>query len=175
MFLWIVIIVLGVYYKSTLFNSYSATMFSVPALGFIIYFILSCLRGFTLIPATYFVLGGLVFFPPRSLFVVSLIAVLISSLLIYYFADSFRFYKYFEKRYFEQAAKIKSRFEQAEVPVVIGWILFPVVPADLVCYVCGILKADKKKMLIGVFVGEGIYFALLIFAGSQIIKVFYGK
>lgn len=175
LFLWIVIIVLGFFYKSYLFNNYSATIFSASVLGLTVYFILSCLRGFTLIPATYFVLGGLVFFPPWPLFVVSLIAVMISSLLIYYFAGSFRLYKYFEKHHFEQVTKIKSKFEQAEVPSVISWILLPVVPADLVCYVCGILKADKKKMLIGVFIGEGIYFALLIFAGSQILNIFYEK
>lgn len=170
--LFIILGVVVIFFKSTVFVTGLPALYSMPALGLIIYFLLSCLRGFTLIPATYFVLGGMAFFPPKILFAVSLIAVIISSFLIYYFAESFRVFKFFEKRHARQITKIKSRFETAEVPVVIGWILMPAVPSDVVCYVCGILKANKKKMLVGILVGEGIYFALLIFFGVELIKFF---
>ena len=54
-----------------------------------------------------------------------------------------------------------------ELPIVIAWSFFPIAPTDLVCYVCGALKVDLKKCLLGVTIGEGAICAIYIFLGGQ--------
>ena len=56
-------------------------------------------------------------------------------------------------------------------PIVILWSFFPLAPTDLVCYVCGALKVDLKKCLLGVVIGEGAICAIYIFMGTQLASV----
>ena len=59
----------------------------------LVYFILSALRGFTLIPSTPFVLVGLLLFPENLYFVyaISMVGILLSATMIYFFAREMGF------------------------------------------------------------------------------------
>ena len=52
----------------------------------IIYLVLGCLRGFTLIPVTYLIFLGLVFLPALPAYILTIIGVMVSSACIYYFS-----------------------------------------------------------------------------------------
>ena len=65
----------------------SATSASM-LVGSLIFLLLGCIRGFTLIPSTSLVLLAVVFFPPVPLFLLTLAGIVVSSACIYYFAEA---------------------------------------------------------------------------------------
>jgi uncharacterized membrane protein YdjX (TVP38/TMEM64 family) len=144
-------------------------------LGYSVYLIMGCVRGFTLIPASYLVLLGLPFFSPLPLFIMTLVGILVSSSLIYLFAESLRVYEYFARKHGKKLARIRTLIQNNELPIVIGWSFFPLVPTDLICYVCGTMKVNFKKCLLGIFVGEGLICAIYIFAGNHLLKLLHLK
>src|SRR5262245_30874193 len=134
------------------------------------YFVMGCVRGFTLIPVTYLIPLGLPFLPPTVHFVLTLGGVLVSSSSIYYLSERLQLAAYFETRHPEQVDRVRGLLRRRELPIVIGWSFVPVVPTDLICYVCGSLRIDVRKMLAGILVGEGIICALYIFLGRQLLS-----
>ena len=175
LFFWVALLLFCIYsyfFNSLWFQSLFVNLFSATLLGWIIYLILSSLRGFTLIPATYFVLAGIPFLPPLPLFLISMVGIVISSLIVYNFAGTFGLYKFFERRYKNQIHKLRKILIKEEVPIVISWVILPVVPVDVISYVCGILKASKTKLVIGLIISEGMYFGLLIFLGKHLLGLF---
>jgi uncharacterized membrane protein YdjX (TVP38/TMEM64 family) len=138
--------------------------------GYAFFLIIGSLRGFTLIPVTYLIALGLLFFNPLPLFVLIIIGIIISSTSVYYFSEFMRFDTFFEKRHQKQILRLKSAFLKNELPIIILWSFFPFLPTDLICYVAGSLRIDLKKLIFGVFIGEGIISGLYIFFGHQLLK-----
>lgn len=138
--------------------------------GYLVYLLLGCVRGFTLIPATYLVVTGLLFFPPVPLFVLTLIGILASSSIIYFFSETLDLDEFFERKHGDLIARTKVILQRNELPIVIGWSFFPLVPTDLICYLCGTLEVDFKKLLLGVFIGEGAICAIYIFLGNHLLR-----
>ena len=138
-----------------------------PGWAYAAYLALGCLRGFTLIPATYLVLAGMLVLPPMPLYMLTLAGIVVSSAAVYYFAEAMRMDRFFEQRYAPQVGRLRAVLKRRELPIVIAWSFFPIAPTDLVCYVCGALRVDVKKCLLGVAVGEGTICAIYIFLGAQ--------
>ena len=130
------------------------------------YLALGCIRGFTLVPATYLVLAGMLVLPPVPLFLLTVAGIIVSSTAVYYFAEAMRLDELFERRHRRQVARLRGLLERRELPIVIAWSFFPFAPTDLVCYVCGALHVDLKKCLLGVVIGEGAICAVYIFLGT---------
>lgn len=130
---------------------------------------LGVLRGFTLIPVTSLIVLGLLIFPPLPLFGVILLGILISSASVYYFFDFLNLTTLFETTYPTQVARVRSALKTHEMPIIIAWSAFPLLPTDLICYVCGTLEVDVKKMLLGVLIGEGAISAVYIFFGHSLL------
>jgi uncharacterized membrane protein YdjX (TVP38/TMEM64 family) len=135
--------------------------------GYAVYLVLGCLRGFTLVPATYLVVAGMIVLPPWPLYALTVVGIVVSSTAVYYFAAAMQFDRFFEKRYASQIARLRVLMARRQLPVVLAWSFFPAAPTDLVVYVCGVLKIDLKKCLFGVAVGEGAICAIYIFLGGQ--------
>ncbi len=133
-----------------------------------VYLALGCIRGFTLVPATYLVLAGMLVLPPVPLYVLTIAGIVVSSAAVYYFAEAMRFDAFFERRYARQVSQLRGLLRRRELPIVILWSFFPLAPTDVVCYVCGALKVDLKKCLLGVVIGEGTICAIYIFMGGQL-------
>ncbi len=138
--------------------------------GYALFLILGSLRGFTLIPVTYLILLGIIFFNPLPLFVMIVIGIITSSISIYYFSEFMHFDAVFEKKYPKQILQLKSILSKHELPIIIFWSGFPFLPTDLICYVAGALRIDVKKFILGVILGEGFTSGLYIFFGHQLIK-----
>ena len=64
-----------------------------------LYLGLGCVRGFTLVPATYLLLAGMLMLPPVPLFLLTLAGILVSSTAVYYFAEAMGFAELFERRH----------------------------------------------------------------------------
>ena len=140
---------------------------STPIWAYMAYLTLGCLRGFTLVPATYLVVAGMLVLPPIPLYLLTIVGIVVSSTAVYYFAEAMQFDRFFERRYGPQVARLRSLMARRELPIVVIWSFFPLAPTDLVCYVCGALRVDLKKCLLGVTAGEGAICAIYIFAGRQ--------
>jgi uncharacterized membrane protein YdjX (TVP38/TMEM64 family) len=149
----------------------SAMSVSVVLAG-AIYLLLSSLRGFALIPAAPLLLTGIAFFPPVPLFLLTLTGIVISAGIIYWFAGSLHLEEIFSKQSAGLMARINRLLTKRELPVIIAWSLFPVTPTDLLVYVCGVLRVDFKKTLLGVAIGAGANSAVVIFLGDQILRFF---
>ena len=140
---------------------------SPPVWAYAVYLAFGCLRGFTLIPATYLVVAGMLVLPPLPLYGLTLAGIVVSSGAVYYFSEAMAFDRFFRRRYGPQVARLRELLIRRELLIVIAWSFFPIAPTDLVCYVCGALKVDVKKCLLGVTVGEGTICGIYIFLGGR--------
>ncbi|MBK9526825.1 MAG: TVP38/TMEM64 family protein [Acidobacteria bacterium] len=176
--LWIAIVVAGVgsyiYSPSTLTaENMAAFMLRFGGVIWLIYFLFSTFRGFTLLPSTPLVLAGTILFPeqPFSVLAVSMIGILLSSTMIYYFSEFLGFDDYFENHKPEMTRKIKQKLEHPlGFLFVAGWAFFPFVPTDLVCYLAGTTRMKFWKFIVAVGVGELILCTLYILFGGSLVK-----
>ncbi|KND47840.1 MAG: hypothetical protein AB201_02925 [Parcubacteria bacterium C7867-006] len=171
--IWFLMIGVSLYYYffagSVIRTEFSRIFGSSLVLGYFVYLLAGCLRGFTLIPITYLIVVGILFLPPLPLYFLTMIGVFVSSLSIYYFSEYLNFDEYFEKKHPKQIQSIKNFLVKNELPIVVGWSFAPFLPTDLICYVCGAMEINVKKFIFGVIVGEGISCAIYIFLGKEII------
>jgi uncharacterized membrane protein YdjX (TVP38/TMEM64 family) len=138
-------------------------------LSIILYFLVVSITSIFLIPSTPFLIAGTFFFNPIIVFVVGLFAIIISVIFIYFFARYVGLNKYFEKKYPGKIKKIKERFNNKIIFIIIVWSFFPIVPTDLIVYVASTLKISFRKCLIGTVVGEGLLTLLYILLISFIV------
>lgn len=173
-FIWVIFASSALYlyfFHPVFFQNQLGSAFGLSAyFGYAFFLILGFLRGFTLIPVTYLIVLGLLFFNPLPLFILTVVGILISSISIYYFSEFLHFDAFFEKRYPRQVLRLKTAFSKNELPIIIFWSFSPFLPTDLICYVAGSLRVDLKKLILGIFIGEGIISGLYIFFGNQLIK-----
>jgi uncharacterized membrane protein YdjX (TVP38/TMEM64 family) len=134
-----------------------------------IYLLLGAVRAFTLIPATLMIVVGLPFFRPWPLFLLTLAGILITSALFYWFSEALQFNEEFERKHPKQIAKMRSMLQRHQLPIIILWSFFPLLPTDLICYVCGALRINFPKTMLGVGVGEGTICAIYIFFGDYVL------
>ena len=140
----------------------------------IIYTLITFIRGFFLIPSTPFVVGGALLFPDKLLLVlvVSMLGVLFSASLLYFFSNSLGFDERLEKKNPRKAKQWRALLQKRHATLfVLGWSFFPLVPTDLICYVAGAVKMPFRNLIFGVFVGELVLDVLYIFYGSSLFGV----
>ena len=135
-----------------------------------VYLLLGSVRAFTLVPATLMIVVGLPFFRPWPLFIMTVIGILITSALFYWFSEAFQFNEKFERKHPRQIARMRGALQNHQLPIIIFWSFFPLLPTDLICYVCGALKINFPKTMLGVMVGEGAICAIYIFAGDYVFR-----
>lgn len=140
-------------------------------IALIIYFLLLSFRGLTMIPSTPLLLAGVLIFDPVELFFVNMAGILSSSTIVYYFSRYLGFDAYFETKYGKYVRKIRRSITDKELPVIVGWSFFPLVPTDLIVYVGSSLRVPVFKCLLGVFMGESILNMFYIFSTNLILKL----
>ena len=140
-------------------------------IALIIYFLILSARGLTMIPSTPLLLAGVLIFDPLELFFVNMAGILSSSTLVHYFSRYVGFDSYFETKYGKYVRKIKRSITDKELPVIVGWSFFPLVPTDLIIYVGSSLRIPIMKCLLGVFMGESVLNIFYIFSTKLILKI----
>lgn len=150
----------------------SATSLSILA-GSAFYLLFGSIRGFTLMPATTLVMVALPFFSPPRLFVLTLAGILISSSSIYWFSEALHLEELLADKHRARMDQLERAIRRYELPVIIAWSFFPLAPTDLICYLCGVLKVNFGKCLLGVGIGEGVICAIYIFLGDQALRALH--
>ncbi len=128
------------------------------------YLLLLSLLGLTFIPSTPFAIAGVLLFDPTLAYFLTLVGIITSSTIVYHFAGFLGLRDAFETKYPEQTKKVRAALDRKELPIIIGWSFFPVVPTDLIIYVASTLEVPLWKCLLGVLVGEGTLNAFYIFS-----------
>ena len=139
----------------------------------LVFLVISALRGFSLLPSTPLVIAGTLLFPgqPFAVLAVSLTGILLSSSMIYFFSEYLGFSDFFEGHKPELTHRIKAKLEHPAGFLFIAlWAFFPLVPTDLVCYLAGTTKMNYWKFIFAVFVGELILCGLYIFFGGAMLN-----
>jgi uncharacterized membrane protein YdjX (TVP38/TMEM64 family) len=144
---------------------------SSALLAYAIYVLLGALRGFALVPVTNLVVLAIPIFPPWPLLVLTLVGIAISSASIYAFAGSLGLAGYFERKHTRSVARVQAALERHPTTIVTAWSFLPIVPTDLICYVCGIVRIRFGRFMLGVLVGEGAICAIYIFAGTSLLDL----
>jgi len=137
-----------------------------------VYLCFSIVRGLTLLPSTPLVIAGTLLFPTQPFWVltVSMVGILLSSTMIYYFSEFLGFDEYFEKKSPETVQKIKAKLEHPlGFLFVAGWAFFPFVPTDLVCYLAGTTRMNFAKFIAAIFVGELVLCYCYVYLGGSLI------
>jgi len=141
----------------------------------VVYLSTSMLRGFTLLPSTPFVLAGTILFPsqPLAVLCISLVGILFSSTMIYFFSEVLGFHQYFEKKDAAVVDRLRRRLEHPLGAIfVAAWAFFPLVPTDLVCYLAGTVKMNYWKFIFAVLAGEAILCSFYVIFGNSLMQYF---
>jgi uncharacterized membrane protein YdjX (TVP38/TMEM64 family) len=171
LYLWLALIASSLslfFFMPELFEPQSIRQFLTDNLfsGLLVYFIISTLRGFTLIPLTPIVLAGVLVFPPWPLFLVNQAGVYASSAILYFMTRYMRFDNFFFTHYPQQVEKLILLLRKRELPVISLWGFAPFIPTDMIICICSVLRISVFKTLLGVSIGEGVICAVYIFGGS---------
>lgn len=177
MLLWGILFVSVLYlyfYKPDIFETYLRAAFEASAFwGYTLFLFLGCVRGFVFLPATTLIVLGFLFFTPHVLFVLSMVGILVSSTLAYWFARSLGLGEEIEKRDSKHVALLRSWLTRYELPVLIVWSGLPFTPTDVICYVCGALKINYGKFILGIAIGESICVGIYVYFGEYVAHTFF--
>lgn len=138
----------------------------------LVYILISFLRGIFLFPSTPFVLAGAILFPDKLILVglVSILGILFSATLLYFFAEKVGFGAYLNQKYPKKIEKVSLQLNKPYGKwLVAAWAWFPFVPTDIICYVAGLVKMKYHIMITGIFLGETILVALYLYFGKGVL------
>jgi uncharacterized membrane protein YdjX (TVP38/TMEM64 family) len=171
--LWLAVVAGGLYlyffHRDLIQSELQEAFASSTRIAGILYLLLSAIRPFTLIPSTFLLFAALPFVPAVPLFLLTLVGILLSSSGFYWFSEVLHLDQLFERKHRARLEQLRSLLQRHELPIIIGWSFFLILPTDLLCYVCGTLRIHFGKFLVGVMIGEGTIFALYIFLGDYVI------
>lgn len=139
--------------------------------GLAIFFFCHLIRGFVMLPSTALIFAG-VFLFPNDLFLVlllSVIGIVISSMIVYYFSDKLGFAKIFDKNT-KTTNLVKEKLSGKYGPLfIMFWAFFPFVPTDLICYTAGAMKINPIVFAISLFIGELILCSVYVYGSAYFI------
>lgn len=174
---WISIVLFVLIYALVFPSTFSAEQVSLFLQKFghwvwLVYIVISFLRGVFLFPSTPFVFAGAILFPEKLLLVgiVSILGILVSATLLYYFAEKIGFGDYLNQKYPKKIEKARTQLNKPYGKwLVAAWAWFPFVPTDIICYVAGLVKMKYHIMITGIFLGETILVSLYLYFGKDIL------
>ena len=140
----------------------------------LVYLVMSALRGITLLPSTPMVIAGTLLFPtqPFEVLMACLAGIFLSSSMIYFFSEFLGFHEYFEDHKPELTHRLKARLERPSGFVFVAlWAFFPLVPTDLVCYLAGTTAMNYWKFIAAVLAGETILCTFYVYFGGAMVRL----
>lgn len=173
---WIVLIIGFILYNIIFPETFSresiaAQIEACGIYGWAVFFLCHIIRGFVMLPSTALIFAG-VFLFPNDLFLVlllSVIGIVISSMIVYYFSDKLGFAKLFDKNK-RTRDLVKEKLSGKYGPLfIIFWAFFPLVPTDLICYTAGAMKINPVVFAISIFIGELILCSIYVYGSAYFI------
>jgi len=172
---WVVIVVAALYvyvfHREAIRGEVEQAFSASGLIAAVLYLLFNAIRPFTLIPPSFFLFAAMPFIAPPLLFGLTLISIAVSSSAFYWFSELLHLDELFERDHRDKIERLRGLLQRHELPIIIGWSFFLVLPTDLLCYVCGTLRINYPKFLMGVLIGEGTIFGIYIFFGRYLMDV----
>ncbi|MCC7376439.1 MAG: VTT domain-containing protein [Verrucomicrobiales bacterium] len=133
--------------------------------------LVSVIRAFFLIPSTPFVLAGGLLLPDRpwTVLSISMVGIILSAILLYYFSEWLGFREYFRRLPGSSFDKLESALKgRFGFFYLVLWAFLPFAPTDAACYIAGITRMPFGKFLAGIGLGELIICTFYVLAGQSI-------
>jgi uncharacterized membrane protein YdjX (TVP38/TMEM64 family) len=129
------------------------------------YFLICILRGLTLVPSLPFVIVGMLLFPENLYFVyiISMIGIIGSAAMIYFFSVEMDFDALLEKKYPKSIIYTKKQVQKYGFWAVLFWSFFILVPTDVICYIAGVTRMNFYKFIWAVTLWEWFICIIIIF------------
>lgn len=140
----------------------------------LIFVLISLLRGIFLIPSLPFVLVGSLLFPNDGAWVVgvSLLGVFFSATFLYYFADWIGLGDYLLEKYPAKLQRCEYHLNKRySFLLIMFWAFFPLVPTDLICYVARLVRMHYVTMITGILIGEIILISAVVFYFNENVSI----
>ena len=173
--LWLTVVATALYLyifdRATLHGLLTSALAQPMIYASSIYLVLACVRGFTLIPGAYLMIAAIPVIPPTPLFLLTLVGAMVSSASIYGFSEAMHLDEYFEGKHQAAIDKVRNALQKNEMTIIIAWSFLPLTPTDVICYVCGTLKVNFKKFLLGILIGEGAICAVYVYLGDGLLRI----
>lgn len=173
---WIVIIIGFIVYNFIFPETFSRENIAVHIqrfgnYGLLIFFLCHLVRGFVMLPSTALIFAGVFLFPDKLFLVLllSVIGILISSMVVYFFSDKLGFSKLFDKNTKTTNLVKKKLSGKYGSLFIIFWAFFPLVPTDLICYIAGAIKIKPIIFAISIFIGELILCSIYVYGSAYFI------
>lgn len=121
----------------------------------LVYFIISCLRGIFFLPSTVLIFAGAFFLTPVSLFFFSLLWIVISSTIVYYFWEYLNLDEELKNpKNAGRIQKIENSINKNGFWIVALWAFVPMFPTDLICYLAGTTDMKYRTFIAGILLWE---------------------
>ncbi|MSR22165.1 MAG: TVP38/TMEM64 family protein [Gemmatimonadetes bacterium] len=149
----------------------AAGLASLGAWSFAAYIVVSLLRGIALVPSTPVVLAGGILFPHSvwTVLPISMLGIVLSATLLYYFPGYGGYDAWLESKHPEQLARLRVHLVKPRAQWFVAlWALAPMVPTDLICYVAGLVRMPFRRMILGVVIGEFPLVVAYILLGQRL-------
>ena len=142
----------------------------------IVYAILCVIRAFTLIPATPFVITGVLLFPenPDFVLIVSLLTILLAASVHFYLSKYLHFDIYLNKKFKKSMKKLDKNMKKRGILFVFLWTIAPFLPSDPVYYLAGISGMQFIKFILTVFAGACLLLTVYIYLGKNLFEWLFG-
>lgn len=173
--LFLIICILGYYlYNPTPFEKENIAniLNQYKNYGLLLLFLLHLFRAFTMLPPTLLIFAGIIMYPDRlfELLIISVAGSVLSGVIAYHFSKKMDFSVWLKKH---QATyeKIKHGLNSKYGSLfIIGWVLFPFVPTDVISYTAGATRTNFKNYLLAYFIGKTILCSIYIYGGELILE-----
>ncbi len=136
------------------------------------YTIFGILRAFTLIPnMTVVFVGTLLIHNFWVLLVTSIIGLIGSSSIIYFFGEELGLKEYLYARFPNKIEVIRRGLDRYGAVIILLWGFLPVVPSDLLSFFLGSIKFPYWKFVLYYTIGHLITYSLIILFGQEFWKI----
>ena len=140
------------------------------------YVIFSILRCFTLIPATPFIISGVLLFPNNLHFVmvVVLVSIILAATIHFKLSKYLGFDNYLEKKFASKMEKLKTGMQKRGFIYILLWTMAPFLPSDVSYYVAGISGMRYSAFISAVFLGGVALSGVYIYMGKGLFEWMFG-
>jgi uncharacterized membrane protein YdjX (TVP38/TMEM64 family) len=142
-----------------------------------VYFATICtLRCLTLIPATPFIVAGVLLFPDDLdfVFIVVMTTILIAATIHFKLSRVLGFDDYLNRKFSSRMEKLKTGMQKRGFLYILLWTMAPFLPSDLAYYLAGISGMKFQKFILAVLLGGVTLSGVYIYMGKNFFEWMLG-
>ncbi len=140
------------------------------------YAVICTLRCLTLIPATPFIVAGVLLFPDdlNFVFLVVMTTILLAATIHFKLSRVLGFDEYLNRKFSSKMDKLKQGMEKRGFVYILLWTMAPFLPSDLAYYLAGISGMKYWNFILAVLLGGVVISGVYIYMGKNFFEWMLG-